>query len=160
MIVSIMNTIHCYSNIEDTLLKNMKEFFYCFTKKIFNFSNRASRKECWLFLLILFIILPHYQSILNLGQNFFLNNGLLGPVAAYILNIIFFLIFCVPGIAVITRRLHDTNRSGWYLLSAFIPIWFIILLCLDGTKEINRYGKRPNPIYNKPKVPSLNSISR
>ena len=53
----------------------------------------------------------------------------------------------IPGLAVGVRRLHDTGKSGWMLLIAFIPviglIWLLVLLATDSTSGSNSYG--PNP---------------
>lgn len=46
-----------------------------------------------------------------------------------------------------TRRLHDTGRSGWWILISLIPvvgaIWLIVLLCLDSQPEANEWGENP-----------------
>ena len=56
----------------------------------------------------------------------------------------FGLIITIPVLSVTCRRLHDTNRSGWFLLLYFIPliglIWLLVLCCLEGTEGENRYG--------------------
>ena len=53
----------------------------------------------------------------------------------------------VPSIAVAFRRLHDTNRSAWWLLIAFLPligsVVLLIFYCLDGTPGPNRFGQDP-----------------
>lgn len=53
----------------------------------------------------------------------------------------------IPGIAVSVRRLHDTNRSGWWLLIGLVPfigaIVLLIFMLQDGQPGDNRYG--PNP---------------
>ncbi len=46
----------------------------------------------------------------------------------------------LPNISSAVRRLHDVNRSGWYLL---IPIYNVILLCQRGTVGENRFGSAP-----------------
>jgi uncharacterized membrane protein YhaH (DUF805 family) len=47
----------------------------------------------------------------------------------------------LPSIAVAVRRMHDTDRSGWYCL---IPIYNIVLACTEGTPGVNEYGPDPN----------------
>lgn len=58
----------------------------------------------------------------------------------------------VPSIAVGVRRLHDTDRSGWWLLIALVPliggIIRLVFMVLDGTPGNNRYG--PNPKADAP----------
>ena len=53
----------------------------------------------------------------------------------------------VPAFAVTVRRLHDVDRSGWWLLAWFVPMigWVVVLvfLCLDGSVGRNRYGRDP-----------------
>ena len=65
------------------------------------------------------------------------------------LSALFGLITIIPYLAVSVRRLHDTNRSGWWILIAFVPIIGTILLivwyCFDSDAVDNRFGE--NPIY-------------
>jgi uncharacterized membrane protein YhaH (DUF805 family) len=56
------------------------------------------------------------------------------------LNLIYSLAVLVPGIAVGVRRMHDVDKSGWYLL---IPIYNLILACTPGTDGTNQYGADP-----------------
>lgn len=53
----------------------------------------------------------------------------------------------LPGVAVAVRRLHDTGRSGWWLLLSFLPIvgplYLLFLYCIDGDMGANRYGPSP-----------------
>lgn len=53
----------------------------------------------------------------------------------------------LPSIAVAVRRLHDTERSGWWLLIGFVPlvggIVLLVFMCLDGTSGANRFGPDP-----------------
>jgi uncharacterized membrane protein YhaH (DUF805 family) len=57
---------------------------------------------------------------------------------------IFSLLTIIPYWAVIVRRLHDTNRVGWWALLFLVPlvgsIWVIVLLCLKGNEDKNRFG--------------------
>ena len=59
--------------------------------------------------------------------------------------------FIIAQISLAVRRLHDTNRSGWWLWASFIPligtIWILILFCLDGTVGRNRFGPDPKRRY-------------
>lgn len=68
-------------------------------------------------------------------------NGLVG-----ILFIIFILGSMIPSLSVAVRRLHDSEKSGWFLLLAFVPFGSLVLLifyCLDGTPGPNRFGPDP-----------------
>ena len=53
----------------------------------------------------------------------------------------------LPALAVTVRRLHDTNRRGWWYFILFVPfigwIWFLVLLCLKETEGENRFGPDP-----------------
>jgi uncharacterized membrane protein YhaH (DUF805 family) len=62
------------------------------------------------------------------------------------------LVFLMPYVAVAVRRLHDTNRSGWWLLLVFVPLGNIVLLiwfCAPGTSGPNRFGPRPDAILDE-----------
>ncbi len=92
------------------------------------FSGRARRKEYWMFVLFNFII----SLILGLVE------GLIGGPG--ILANLYSLAVLIPSIAVGVRRMHDTDRSGWWLL---LPIVNIVFLVFDSQPEENRFG--PNP---------------
>jgi uncharacterized membrane protein YhaH (DUF805 family) len=58
----------------------------------------------------------------------------------------------VPYVAVAVRRLHDTDRSGWWLLLVFVPLGNIVLLiwfCLPSTWGPNRFGPMPDSTPNE-----------
>lgn len=65
----------------------------------------------------------------------------------YIAMAIYFLLIVLPSLAVIVRRLHDIGKSGWFYFIRLIPIvgpiWLLILLCTEGDRGANRYGKDP-----------------
>ncbi|WP_224816207.1 DUF805 domain-containing protein [Hasllibacter sp. MH4015] len=60
-----------------------------------------------------------------------------------------FILFWVPGMTVLVRRLHDTDRSGFWYFISLVPfigfIWLIVLLCLPGTHGNNRFGPDSAP---------------
>ncbi|MNZ89121.1 Inner membrane protein YhaI [compost metagenome] len=70
-------------------------------------------------------------------------------IGATILAGLYSLAILLPSLALVVRRLHDTGRSGWWVLIGFIPlIGFIVLLvfmCTDSDPDTNQYG--PNPKY-------------
>lgn len=105
----------------------------CMNKYV-TFSGRASRPEFWYF--YLFIILG---SIATLTVDIaILNAGDIFP-----LNLIFTLAILLPQFAVGVRRLHDTDRSAWWLLIGLIPLVgfiLIVFLCQKGTTGPNRFG--------------------
>lgn len=102
--------------------------FFNVMKQYATFSGRARRKEYWLFTLVI--------NLIGLAISFI--EGTLG-MAGFI-NMLFSLAVMIPAIAVGVRRLHDTDRSGWWLL---VPIVNLVFLCQDSTPGNNRFG--PNP---------------
>jgi uncharacterized membrane protein YhaH (DUF805 family) len=109
-------------------------------KKYAVFQGRARRKEYWMFTLfnvLISIALAIIGAILGLAEE-----G--GP---NMLSTLYGLAVLLPGIAVSVRRLHDTDRSGWWLFIALIPIVGAIVLLIfmvqDSQPNANQYG--PNP---------------
>ncbi|MDE0002591.1 MAG: DUF805 domain-containing protein [Rhodospirillaceae bacterium] len=107
------------------------------------FHGRARRKEYWYFFLFtaIFLWLTMFLDV-QLGTfSMALEMGLLSGC--------FSLATAAPYVAVSVRRLHDTDRSGWWFLLQFIPvvgtIWYLILLVLDGSAGVNRFGADPKP---------------
>ncbi|MNG93455.1 Inner membrane protein YhaI [compost metagenome] len=104
-----------------------------------NFNGRARRKEYWMFFLANVLI----------GVVF----GILGRVTSlftYVSGLIS-LALLIPSIAVAVRRLHDTNKSGWFLLLALIPfvnLYVIYLLVIEGDRGPNEYGPDPKAEEN------------
>lgn len=100
-----------------------------------NFEGRARRKEYWMFFLL--------NCIISFVINFILGLISLDMVKfGYIYSLGVF----VPGIAAGVRRLHDINKSGWYLI---IPIYNIVLLATDGDKGTNQYGGDPKNLFEE-----------
>jgi uncharacterized membrane protein YhaH (DUF805 family) len=63
-----------------------------------------------------------------------------------LLSVIYALAVLIPGLAVTVRRLHDTDRTGWWILVSLIPIIGLILLYFlvqEGQQGPNRYGRDP-----------------
>ena len=103
-------------------------------KKYTVFSGRAQRAEYWYFIL--------FNIIISLVLGFM--DGLLGTGG--VLGGIYLLAVLLPSIAVGIRRLHDTDRSGWWLLIGLIPLVGLVLLVfmvLDSTPGENQYGSNP-----------------
>jgi len=105
------------------------------------FDGRARRKEYWFFYLFYFIFVIALGFIDAITGSYSINVGL------GLLSGIFVLAMILPGIAVCVRRLHDTDRSGWWILIGFVPIiggiWLLVLMVLDGTSGQNQYGSDP-----------------
>ena len=110
-------------------------------KKYAVFTGRARRKEYWYFFLfniIISIVLGVIDGVI----------GSSSPEAGMgIMGGIYTLAVLIPNIAVTVRRLHDTDRSGWWLLIAFIPLIGVIVLLafvgLDSKPGQNQYGANP-----------------
>lgn len=102
-------------------------------KNYANFNGRAARSEFWWFYLF-FIIVAYVPVILApvLGRAI---GGLLG-----IISLIFVLGSIVPYIALLARRMHDNDKSGWFML---IPLYNLYLAIIKGTDGSNRFGPDP-----------------
>ena len=104
-------------------------------KKYAVFSGRARRKEYWMFFLFN-IIITFVLSIIE---------GILGSPG--IISAIYCLAVLIPGLAVFVRRLHDTNRSGWWFFIGLIPligaIVLLVFMVQDSTPGDNQYGANP-----------------
>jgi uncharacterized membrane protein YhaH (DUF805 family) len=117
------------------------------------FSGRSRRMEYWMFALFQIIVTAVLYGILIAGRpemDQATGQILAAPGAlfyvAMVLLLLFFLATIIPALAVGVRRLHDTDRSGWWLLIEFIPFGGLVLLvfmCLDGTHGSNRFGPDP-----------------
>lgn len=101
----------------------------CFNK-YFDFETRSSRKEFWywqLFRILMFLTITYLES-LGLSGLLFISN----------------FIFLIPEIAVSIRRLHDINKSGWWILLTLTIIGIIPLTyfyCIKGDDGANDYGQ-------------------
>ena len=111
-------------------------------KKYAVFSGRATRQEYWMFTLI------HIAISFAL----LLFDGVVG--SGGILYYIYSFAVALPSLGVVARRLHDTDRSGWWMLIAFVPligfIAMIVFLVKDSDQFENRYGE--NPYGPDPKI--------
>ena len=109
-------------------------------KRYTQFNGRASRSEFWWFqLFILIVSIPSY--VLGFIAGYTDSQAL--ALASTGLNVVMWLIFVLPTLAVTVRRLHDTDRSGWWLLLTLVPIVSLVLLVfllLPGTPGGNRFG--------------------
>lgn len=113
----------------------------CFSKYV-AFTGRARRSEYWYFMLFYFII---YLIAAIIDAVISVSNG----EPSLVFKVIVWLVFLLPTLAVLFRRLHDIGKSGWWWLLAFIPIIGTIILivweCQDSSAEENQYG--PSPKY-------------
>lgn len=120
------------------------------------FSGRAQRKEYWmffLFVLIVFAIAMVIDNLLGFGTTTRYaavtdNSAAAGfNSTGGIVTLLAMLALLLPSIAVAVRRLHDIDRSGWWLLIGLIPlagaIVLLVFYCTDGTRGPNRFGADP-----------------
>ena len=108
-----------------------------------NFKSRARRSEYWF--IQLFLVLTNLAvaaidlALMNGDVDRFIANG-----GGGIVGLIWILATIVPAIAVVIRRLHDTNRSGWWVLIGLVPLAGAIVLLVftveDSNKGVNKYG--------------------
>ena len=100
-----------------------------------NFNGRASRPAYWWWFLF-GILVSAGASIIDL---------VLGTYP--ILNSLAGLALLLPGLSVAIRRLHDTNRTGWWILIGLIPVigWIVLLIFYlrQGDADTNTYGPPP-----------------
>jgi uncharacterized membrane protein YhaH (DUF805 family) len=111
-----------------------------------DFSGRSQRKEYWMFYLLVVIVYVVASVIMGMGAPSIdpvtgevSGGGALATVGAGILGL-FLLGSFIPSLAVSIRRMHDQDRSGWWILC---PIANIIFLFIDGTPGPNRFGPDP-----------------
>lgn len=122
------------------------EYMFLPLKRYLDFSGRSRRKEFWLFWLfwvISFYVIMYLDSALGLGgtATSYAEGGSAGfQMTGGILTWIFFAGTIIPYFAVAIRRMHDQDKSGWYIL---IPIYGFILLFIEGTRGPNRFGPDP-----------------
>ncbi|KUR75422.1 DUF805 domain-containing protein [Novosphingobium sp. FSW06-99] len=139
-----------------------------------DFLGRSSRKEYWLFVLfevVVFVavfvaVVPTMMVSLGSSRDALLEilSGAFFtrlPVYAKVCLVLFGLFVVVtfiPSLALQVRRLHDQNRSGWFLLLGFIPggtiisrlgnLVLLVFMCIKGTRGPNRFGPDPCDPYS------------
>jgi len=106
---------------------------YCLTN-YFTIAGRGSRSEYWWFILAS-MLAGLVGSIVDIIIGF----QIVGPLVS--------LAVFIPTIVAATRRLHDTDRSGWWQLIVLIPliggIVLLVWLASRGTEGPNRFGRAP-----------------
>ncbi len=110
-------------------------------KKYAVFSGRARRKEYWYFFLFNII------ATIILGVIDGVTGSFSPEVGMGLLSGIYTLAVLIPSIAVTIRRLHDTDRSGWWLLIILVPligaIVLLVFMVLDSKPGQNQFGSNP-----------------
>ncbi|WP_397602226.1 DUF805 domain-containing protein [Silvanigrella sp.] len=121
---------------------NFVDSVKCALKNYRTFRGRASRSEFWYFLLfdfsVLFILVFINKFIYGESNEF--------NLLKFLISIIFIALI-LPSITVTVRRLHDINKSGWWIFLQIIPLigpLIIYVLCaLPSTNGTNKYGNKP-----------------
>jgi len=132
-------------------------------KRYFDFSGRSRRLEYWMFVLFSIIVASVLFALILAGglnlaafsdpQAMDTSFGPLFWLGSLLLSL-FWLGSLIPAIAVVVRRLHDRDMSGWWYLgiivASMIPIInfiagiaFLVLMLLPGTPGPNRFGPDP-----------------
>jgi uncharacterized membrane protein YhaH (DUF805 family) len=120
------------------------DWYILVIKKYAEFSGRARRKEYWFFVL--------FNILISIGLSFV--DTMVGTAnaetGAGLLSGIYSLAVLIPSLAVLVRRLHDTDRSGWWILIGLIPLigWIVLLVFVvqDSHPGQNQYGANPKEV--------------
>lgn len=122
------------------------EWFIKCLKNYANFNGRARRKEYWMFTLFYTLLyLPVYAITMFATSQEMLTLALI----ANLLMMVIALGLLLPALAVQVRRLHDINKSGWWILLGFVPLANFALLYFtlkEGDKGENLYGPDPKSL--------------
>ena len=117
-----------------------------FWSKYATFKGRSRRSEYWfiqLFLVLTNLAVAAIDLILMNGdvERFIANGG------GGIVGLIWILVTIVPALAVLVRRLHDTGKSGWWVLIGLVPFVGTVVLfvfsVLNSDAGENKYGESP-----------------
>jgi uncharacterized membrane protein YhaH (DUF805 family) len=124
-------------------------------KRYADFNGRSRRKEYWMFtlglilaFLLLFALFAAFAATAgSSGSDDF--ESMVGGTGV-IVFVVAYLAILIPSIAVQVRRMHDQDKSGWFVLLSLIPyiggIIIFVFMCMEGTKGPNRFGPDPkNP---------------
>ncbi|MDE2597226.1 MAG: DUF805 domain-containing protein [Sphingomonadales bacterium] len=120
-------------------------------KRYFDFSGRSRRKEYWMFYLLVMIVYVVLSVLMAMGaptvdpQTGQLSGGGAMMTLGSMLLGLFWLGTIIPSLAVAVRRMHDQDRSGWWILC---PILNLVFLFIDGTRGPNRFGPDPKGAEN------------
>ena len=121
-------------------------------KRYFDFSGRSRRKEYWLFVILIWVLLIVAMILdakLGLGGTATSSSEFGDGTASAsfnvsgggIITLIVGALIIIPGLAVSVRRMHDQDKSGWWIL---VPIaGAIMVMFIGGTAGPNRFGPDP-----------------
>lgn len=114
-----------------------------------NFNGRARRKEYWMFLLINFII----SILIGVVAGFLARTTNITYFA--FLSTLYSLAVMIPSIAVAVRRVHDSGKSGWFVL---VPFYNLYLMLIDSQPGENEYGPNPKGIGNTSSIDGIGRV--
>ena len=121
----------------------MNWFLDVIKNKYATFTGRARRQEFWMYFLVVAIIEIALSIIFSILGSI---AGVFSIIGSFIIGL-FGLVIIIPTLALWMRRLHDTGKSGWWLLISLIPvvgsIVLLVFALLDSQPGDNKYG--PNP---------------
>lgn len=125
------------------------EWMFMPLRRFADFSGRSRRKEYWSWILLQFLIGLLYWILIAAFGGAALMAGDLTAIAAaggaiLLISAIYGLVglvFFIPSLAVTVRRLHDTNRSGWWILAPMIPYVLMIFLTFGAAASV---GPKPD----------------
>jgi len=116
----------------DRFIKAFQQYFMHALEQYATFSGKENRQSYWMFYLFYIVVLVG----LNIVEN---------VIGGMWLSSLYLLVMFIPTVSMTTRRLHDTNRSGWWQLIALLPVVGIIVLIIFLVQE-------SSPAANKPRV--------
>jgi uncharacterized membrane protein YhaH (DUF805 family) len=106
--------------------------------KYADFNGRARRKEYWMFALFQIIVYVILEVLLGVTN---------GSSLITILLVIYALGTLLPTLGVLIRRLHDQDKSGFWIFISLVPfiggIWLLVLTLIEGTRGPNKFGPDP-----------------
>ena len=121
--------------------KSPIEYYILAFQKYGQFSGRSTRNEYWWF----YLITTAVSLLLAIIDSVF-------SIPFTLLSTIYFFVSLIPSLSIQVRRLHDVDKSGWYMLLNFVIIigwiWLLILNILDSTPGANKYGPNPKETGN------------
>lgn len=108
------------------------------------FDGRSRRMEYWMFTLIHAVVIV--ALLIGMAGFDMIKQPLIGAGFGFLIGAYALAAF-IPGLAVTVRRLHDIDKSGWWILISFVPIVggivLLVMTVLDGTHGSNQYGPDP-----------------
>ncbi len=122
----------------------MEIFLDVIKNKYAQFDGRARRKEYWYFVLFYYLIAILLYIPMLLGI-FLKSEALIWLGTAIIF--VYALGLIIPTLAVFVRRMHDIDKSGWFIFLSLVPligaIILLVFLFTEGTQGPNKYGADP-----------------